>query len=359
MIKKITKSWSGSMKNARINKANGRRKSVLLLVLLLAAVLLSSCAQSAPVEKTTYVMGSVMRQTLYGSGGEEAAAFAADAASELEAKISWKIDSSEIARLNENAGKEPISLSQETAALLWEALELSQASGGAFDPLILPLTSLWDFDSNPEHAPAKEQIEEVLPLCTVQPILLSQGLFFLPAEGSGIDLGAAGKGAACDAAVEIYREKELPAAVVSVGGSIGVFGKKPDGSDFKIAVRDPAGTLSDTLGYLTLSSQAFVSTSGDYEKYFVENGVKYSHILDPKTGYPVRSEVTSVSVVAESGALSDMLSTACFALGAEKSADLLSQYGAGAVFVYPSGEVLLAGSVDFTLTNDHYRVKTP
>ena len=359
MIKKITKYREPKMKHAGKNRAKQRGRLFGLLLFVFAATLLCSCAKTAPYEQTNYVMGSVMRQTLYGADGEAAAEKGYSAAADTEARISWKIPSSEISRLNENAGKAAVELSDETGRLLSEALELSRRSGGAFDPAILPLSALWDFDSNPEHAPEREKIEAVLPLVSAEYLELSEHSAALSKEGCGIDLGAVGKGAACDAAVAAYRELGVRAAVVSVGGSIGVFGKKPDGSDFKIAVRDPAGDLSETLGYLTVPGETFVSTSGDYEKYFIENGVKYSHILDPETGYPVKSEVVSATVAAKSGALSDMLSTACFALGAEKSRALLEEYGAGAVFVYPNGEILVIGGLDFTLTGEGYRVNQP
>lgn len=347
------------MKAAEIKKANRPRLWIPVMILLLAAMLLPSCKAAAPYEQTNYVMGSVMQQTVYGSSGKNAAAEAYSAAVDMEYMISWKIGTSEISRLNENAGKEAAELSPETASLLMQALDLSKASNGAFDPTILPLSALWDFDSNPQHAPEQERIQERLALVSADYLKVSENSARLLKEGCGIDLGAAGKGAACDAVIEVYREQGVRAGVVSVGGSIGVFGRKPDGSDYRIAVRDPAGTLSDTLGYLTISTDAFVSTSGDYEKYFVENGIKYSHILDSKTGYPAKGEAVSVTVIANGGAVSDMLSTACYVLGAEKSRSLLENYGAAALFVYPDGEIQAVGDLEFTLTNEDYQVKTP
>src|SRR5699024_9207852 len=125
-----------------------------------------------------------------------------------------------------------------------------------------------------------------------------------------------GKGAACDAAVQMYQESGAEAGIVAVGGSIGLYGEKPDGSLWRLGVRDPnsGDDRAEAMGLLDLAS-GFVSTSGSYEKTFTENGKTYHHLLDPKTGYPAESGLVSVTVVAKSGALSDALATAVFVLG--------------------------------------------
>ena len=142
MIKKITKYREPKMKHAGKNRANQRVRRFGLLFSALAAMLLCSCAKTAPYEQTNFVMGSVMRQTIYGANGEAAAKSGYSAAADTEARISWKIPSSEISRLNENAGKAAVEISPETERLLTDALELSRRSGGAFDPAILPLSAL-------------------------------------------------------------------------------------------------------------------------------------------------------------------------------------------------------------------------
>ena len=179
---------------------------------------------------------------------------------------------------------------------------------------------------------------------------------FLHTAGSGIDLGAAGKGAACDDAIAVYETYPISGAVVAVGGSIGLYGEKPDGSLWAIAVRDPYGeTLSEQLGVIETEAVC-VSTSGSYEKQFVTDGVQYHHLLDPKTGYPAESGLVSVTVLHESGMTADMLSTACFVLGAEASGPLLAAYGADAVFVGTDRSISLYGDVAFTLTAEGYRL---
>lgn len=175
-----------------------------------------------------------------------------------------------------------------------------------------------------------------------------------------LDLGAIGKGAACDAALECYRQSDVKAAVVAVGGSVGLYGTKPDGQAWRVSVRDPAD--AGGLGVLDLPG-GFVSTSGSYEKFFEQDGKTYCHLLDPRTGFPAESGLASVTVwcppdmeAGYPGALSDGLATACFVLGLEDSIPLLEQYGAQALFVDEEGWVTVTAGLreHFTLTAEGY-----
>lgn len=136
------------------------------------------------------------------------------------------------------------------------------------------------------------------------------------------------------------------------------YGSKPDGSSWQVAVTDPRDTEGDYLGVVTLNGTEFLSTSGDYEKYFIEDGVRYHHILDPSTGYPARSGLTSVTVVCDDGLNADGLSTACFVLGKDKAAKLLEKYNADGLFVDDSGHVWLTDGMKerFQLLKDTYSV---
>ncbi len=155
-------------------------------------------------------------------------------------------------------------------------------------------------------------------------------------EGMAVDLGAAGKGAACDKALAVYQEAGLAGGVAAAGGSVGLYGKKPGGSLWQISVRDPWG--GGSVGVLELE-EGFVSTSGSYEKTFQQDGITYHHLIDPKTGYPAESGLVSVTVCSGSGALSDCLSTACFVLGEEKSLPLLESFSAQALFIHEDGSI--------------------
>ncbi len=301
---------------------------------------------------TTFSMGSYVQQTVYGRNREEGARAAANAAAELENLLSWRVGESDIARLNEKAGSEFVSIDPRTEQVLSSSLAVCEASGGAFDITIAPVSRLWDFDENP-HLPDGDMIEKFREKVDFSGLSLpGDGTAALRLHDTALDLGAVGKGAACDAAVEAYRESGVDRAVVAVGGSVGVYGKKPFGAGWVIAVRDPAG---GSLGTVEIQ-EGFVSTSGSYEKCFTENGKTYHHLLDPSTGYPAESGLLSVTVKSSQGVLSDGLSTACFVLGVKKSLPLLREFDAEAIFVTDRRQVYVTKGLweDFSLAAEGY-----
>ena len=173
-----------------------------------------------------------------------------------------------------------------------------------------------------------------------------------------LDLGAVGKGIACDVVQDyLKKQKEVSGAVIAVGGSILLYGSKADGSDWNVAVQNPRGQDGEAMGVLSLSDTTNVSTSGDYEKYFTQDGKRYHHILDPSTGYPADSGLISVTIVSDSGLLSDGLSTACFVLGKEKGEKLLETYGAEGVFIDQNKKVTVTKGLKdkFTILNKEYK----
>ena len=206
--------------------------------------------------------------------------------------------------------------------------------------------------------PEQEEIDELLPYVGYKNLEVNDDGALIP-EGFKIDLGAVGKGIGCDISKEILDKNDVDGAVISVGGSILVYGQKPDKSPWKIAITDPRGEdESSILGGLTIDKDCYISTSGDYEKYIMKDGVRYHHILDPSTGYPADSGLISVTIVCDNGLLSDGLSTACFILGLEKSQSLLEKYNAEAVFVDKDKNVYMTDGMKdmFELTNDNYKI---
>ena len=335
--------------------------AVVFLFCLIIVLAIRGGAFSKTYTATGYVMGSYMQQTIYSRDGEAAAADALTRAAETEALISWRVEDSDIQKLNAAAGISAVPIHDRTRSILTAALDVAKQSGGAFDPTILPVSSLWNFDGEVHAVPSADQISKFLPCVSYQNLTLSSDQAFLQINGSAVDLGAAGKGAACDDAIAAYREQNATGEVVSVGGSIGLYGQKPDHTVWTIAVRDPRGEdLSAQLGTLDLplgkTESLCISTSGSYEKAFTQDGVTYHHLLDPKTGYPAKSGLVSVTVLHESGLYSDLLATACFILGVDAGCDLLETYGASGIFVTKSGDVRLFGELAFTLTAEGYNL---
>lgn len=341
----------------RISERTARWLSLVFLVvglgLLGTAIWFNLGAGGSGYTLTTYSMGSYVQQTVYGSGREEAAQAASTAVAELEGLISWRVEGSDIARLNQAAGTDFLRIDPQTWDILHTAQEVCQASGGAFDITIAPISWLWDFDED-LHLPQQSTIESLLPAVDYTQLSLKEdGTAALRSHSAALDLGSVGKGAACDAAVAAYKEAGVDRAVVAVGGSVGVWGEKPFGQHWNIAVRDPDSEGS--LGTLSVPS-GFLSTSGSYEKQFEEDGVTYHHILDPETGYPAESRLVGVTIWSGSGVLSDALSTACFVLGMEESLPLLEQFGCGAVFLTEDHQIYVTENLAdaFHLDSDNY-----
>lgn len=250
-------------------------------------------------------------------------------------------------------------LSSEEAELIQTAWQISDWSDGAFDLTVAPLSALWDV-SRATRPPAEEDIARALALvgyrtaeCTAEGVCFSKA-------GQGLDLGAVAKGSAGDRAAERLQALGCTGGVLDLGGNIKLFGAKPDGSLFRVGIRDPRG--DSALGILTLTDTSVI-TSGSYERYFEYEGVRYHHILDPRTGRPAESGLLSVTVVCKDGALADMLSTACFVLGAERGTALLDTVNASGrwpaaegIFVLEDGGVVVTAGLEdaFSLTSKDY-----
>lgn len=340
-----------------------KKKERLIWGLLLLAVCgagLSGCAaadgkareRAEAYRETGLAMGTVVTQTLY-TGGESGAQDAEEIAGEVwtllsdtEKELSWRMEDSWVDRINRSAGtKEGVRLDEDFATDLAALWEVSAASGGALDLTIAPVVRLWNIDewtvSGEGKLPEREQIEEALAYTGYERVILDGERICLP-EGFGLDLGAVGKGMACDRILELMKEKKnVEAAVFSLGGNILTFGTKPDGTAWRVGIVDPADKDS-FLGRLELYGTWVVTTSGDYERYVEVDGVRYHHIIDPDTGYPADSGVRSVTILSDSGMLGDALSTACFVLGPEKAMELARRYEVEILIVTAEEEVLMS-----------------
>lgn len=328
---------------------------------------------AGPWQCVDTAMGTVVQQTIYAADQETAQDVSAQAMEllrELEReRISWRLETSEVYRANALAGSEEgFLLSEELSGLLESCLLLWERSEGAFDVTLGTVTRLWDIDrwageSGTEdfRIPGKAAVEQALSTCGSDRLRLVEedsaaepeegndpaesGVsgethlrLFLP-EGMQLDLGAVGKGLAMEKLITLLEERpNVSGAVISLGGSILTYGGKPDGTPWRVGIVDPFDT-SESVGILTLEGQWCVSTSGDYERYVEVDGVRYHHILDPKTGAPAASDVRGVTILMKDGLVSDGLSTACYILGPEKGMTLAEEYGAEALFVMSDGKI--------------------
>ncbi len=327
-----------------------KKKKILCIVL--SVVLLAAAVTGFAVyyffkkdfnleQKSGLSMGSVVTVKLFGDDTFKKLDVTKNGIDNLEKIISRKLETSAVSLLNKNGTVQ----NAVCAEIIEKCRKISELSGGAFDLTIGPLSSLWNFDEDVQKVPDKDEIQKALALVDYRKVQTDSKSVFL-AKGQSVDLGAVGKGAACDAAKTYLEKSGVKGAVVSVGGSILAFGKRNKAGDkWRVAVRHPRKENA-YIGVINLS-EGFVSTSGDYEKYFEKDGIRYHHILNANTGYPADSGLSSVTVVCGSGLLSDALSTACFILGEEKSKALLDEYSACAVFVDKQLNVSTYGDIDF------------
>lgn len=326
-----------------------------------AAVIFTGCGSSSDVEQydyTGFVMGTVLSETVYTTGDDITEAVEKELSETEDDLISWRKSGSEIAKINESASKKAVKVSGDTAECLRSVLKMAEDSGGAFDPTIGKITRLWGFDGETPEMPEDSKIKTLLKDTGYEKVKISDGSVRLQ-EGTSLDLGAAGKGLGCDRIKDMFdKEGSITGAVITIGGSsIMTYGSKPDGSAWNVAVTDPRDD-GDYLGTVTVEGTSYISTSGDYEKYFMKDGIRYHHIIDPETGYPANSGLMSATVVCDSGIVSDMLATACFVLGKDKGMELAEKYDAAAVFADSDKNIYVNKKAKniFTLTKDGYTV---
>jgi FAD:protein FMN transferase len=271
-------------------------------------------------------------------------------------ELSWRISASYIAKLNKDYS---VAVDDNMASWVQTCLDVSKQSGGVFDITVGSLSTLWGIGTEDARVPSDEEIQEAKKTVgwesvSIQPLAQPESgkaQEIRIGEGQFVDLGAVGKGIACDEAYTILKASSVDSAIVSVAGSILLYGENPNSSDgtWSVGIRDPQGDANSYCGILTLP-EGFVSTSGNYEKVLEVDGKKYHHILDPRTGYPAESGLSSVTVVAPTGLLADALSTACFILGySEDSLQLLEHYQASAVFITSDGTVYTTGDLSSCL----------
>lgn len=311
---------------------------------LLILLLLSGCTVSE-ARRSTFAMNTMMSIAVYGSGCERSADGALELIAELDKKWSVTDEGSEVYALNHTGEAQ---LSEETEELIRFALEMHTLTEGALDITLYPVLREWGFTTGEYRVPSQDELSRLMEYTGVDKLTLTEGSAQL-ASGAQIDLGAVAKGYAGDLLCEYLRSQGVESALLDLGGNIHAIGSRPDGSAWRLGVRDPF--TEGTIAVLELSDKAAV-TSGGYERYFVgEDGQRYSHILDPETGRPADSGLASVTVVAEEGRLCDALSTAVYVMGAERGCALQKQHGGFELLVVTNeGDILLTEGLSGSVT---------
>lgn len=301
-------------------------KKIKQVFALTAALLLTACNNSyseGNMNREEFLaMDTYISLSAYGENSEVALANARREIKSVESQLSVTDQNSEVSRINGGAGEETV-ISEDAAQVIDFALYLNTVTEGAFDITLYPVVKEWGFTTGSYHVPTEEKINALLKNTGSKNIDFFDSVIFLP-EGYAIDLGALGKGFAADKATAALKEKGVTSALLSLGGNIGAIGSKPDGTPWNIGIQSPFG--EGNAAVLKVTDKAVV-TSGNYQRYFEENGKRYCHIINPETGYPVDNGLMSVTVIGESGLLCDGLSTSLFVMGEEKAVNFWRQQG--------------------------------
>ncbi len=310
----------------------------------LSALLMMSCVsdQKQSLHRASrLLMGTLVEITVVGEG--EKAKTAAEAIfseiKRVEALTSFH-SPSELMRVNDNAGKGPVKTDPELLELIAESLRIAQKTHGAFDPTVGPLSRLWQFSgSNEPRIPEESEIREALTKVGWIRIKIDSaaGTILLPEPGMALDLGGIAKGYALNHVARIIEKLGVSGALVNIGGDILALGEKEPGKPWRVGVEDPRNPRG--IVAVTLLKDRVIVTSGDYERYFIKDGKRYHHILDPVTGYPA-DKLQSATIVGPVGVTLQPLGTAAFVMGVERGLKLVeSVTGAKGLLIDSEGNL--------------------
>lgn len=297
---------------------------------------------------TSFVMDTVVEQKLYGRNAQQAVAEIERRLQEYERQYSMYMEDSQVSQINKNAGKKYTSVSEECLEILKRSVLVSQEFDGLFDITIAPLTKLWGISSENPHVPSQQEIDQAKALVNFRDVLIDGNQVMLRNIGQAIDLGAVAKGASCDIVREVAAEYGIKTGYASIGGNLVVLGDDPEGKPYRFAIRDPQGDASEYIATLSLTGKT-MATTGGYERWFEQNGKRYHHVLDPRTGYPAESDLLSVSVISEDGLLADCLSTALFVAGKEAALERMQREDYQLVIVDTEGNIYYSPSLEGNL----------
>lgn len=278
-------------------------------------------------QRTVKLMGSRFDLTVVAKDSVQAKTFinlALEEISRIERLISSWDPNSQTSEINRNAGIKPVVVDPELYGLIERSIGISKLTDGAFDISYASMDKIWKFDGSMQKMPTKEEVAASVSSIGFQNILLDQEntTVFLKLPGMKIGFGAIGKGYAADKAKALLMAKGVPAGIINASGDMNTWGKQPDGQDWKVAIVNPLNK-NKVFALLPIKDGAVV-TSGNYEKYVTFNGKRYSHIIDPRTGYPA-SGIISATVFAPKAELADALATSLFVMGIQTGIDRINQ----------------------------------
>ena len=338
------------------------KRTLALLLCLIMVLPLAACGETRMSQRQVFAMDTVMTLTAYGKKAEYGLNAAQSVIQSMNDMLDPDIETSTTYAINHANGGN-VSISGQVNKMLSTAYTVYKQSGGALDLTIYPVIQRWGFDSGRYYVPTDEELWADLARKSFDQMVLtsfpSSGSYAVsfPA-GTEITFGAVAKGCAADNAISAMRNAGVTSGIVSLGGNVQTLGQKPDGSNWTIAVQDPNNT-SSYVGVVSVGQTAVV-TSGTYQRFFVQNGKTYHHLINPETGRPMNNTLKSVTILCEDGTLADCLSTAMFVLGQSKAINYWRVYGGfEMILINNEDEVICTkGLIEkFTLSNSSYTLR--
>lgn len=313
---------------------NKNKLTIYLAIILVSTLILSSCSQDSKIDydkavsKTEFHLDTSCTIDIRGMDEPEAENIIKETfnlCDKYEKSMSRTIEGSDIYKLNNSPINTPISVSKDTLEVIKLALKIGEETEGIFDISVGKLTSLWNITGEKPYLPSKTEIDSLLPSIDYRNIEIKDNKVMLKKENMWLDLGGIAKGYIGDKLVEFMESKGVKSGILNLGGNVISIGKKNEESEWKIGIDAPYSHRTEIIGSLSVSDTTIV-TSGTFERFFERDGIKYHHILHPKTGFPVDTDILSVSIKAPKGnsALSDSYSTTCLLLGKEKAMEFMS-----------------------------------
>ncbi len=335
------------------------RKTSLFTLTLLIVFLLASCSQGAsPLVRQDFALATVVRVSLYDGGSEALMDQLFQRLDEIESHMSASLVESDIYRLNRNQGR-PLQVQEDSYQLIKEAKDFAQLTGGFFEPSLGRVVELWGIGSKGAKVPSDEDLLEALATANWEKIELLEDNFVRIPEGTLLDLGAIAKGYAADELARLASQAGVKNAIFDLGGNLVILGDKA-GEGFRIGIQEPFNDIvrGTSFSILTLANRTVV-TSGNYERFFEEDGKTYHHIIDYRTGYPVENQLASVTIITDLSIRADALSTAVYAMGLEEGlAFVEGQEDLEAIFVTQDKGVYLSSGVEnFELVEEGYHLE--
>ena len=324
------------------------KKSIIFLVTCFTlCITCTGCTQKAPnpVSQSAFYLNTVVTITLYDGSDPALITECFNLCRKYEQEFSRTLESSALYQLNHDTSADR-PLSEDLQELIATGLLYYERSFGLFDITVAPLSDLWQFSSADASVPTEEALHEALQHVDASKLSLNGTTLHFEDSLTQIDLGAIAKGYIADRIKEFLVSQGVSSALIDLGGNILCLGQKPDGSSFRVGIREPFAPQGTSIAVAAVSDLSVV-TSGVYERCFTEDDILYHHLLDPKTGYPFRTGLNAVSIISKSSMEGDALSTVCFALGIEKGMELIdSMPDVYAVFITDTNELVYSDGAE-------------